>query len=310
MTAPGHISVQTPIAGLVELALTAPTFTDLIDRAERSDPTNWRWSDRPARGCSSPPRSPSPRPLLVVTATGREADDLTAELRGVFGDGGGDVPVLGDAAARAALARRRHRRGAADAAAPADASRRRQARPAAAGRGDHGAFAASADDARRGQGRAGGRCGSDRGGAEIAIRGAHRRDWSSWPTPGSTWSASAASSRSAAAFSTSSRPTAEHPVRVEFWGDEVTEMRMFSVADQRSIPEIPVDSADRGGLPGAAAHRRGAGAGRGAGRRDPRRPRATSPAPSATCWPSSPRASRSTGWRRCCRCCAPTTSRC
>ena len=25
-------------------------------------------------------------PLLVVTATGREADDLTAELRGVFGD--------------------------------------------------------------------------------------------------------------------------------------------------------------------------------------------------------------------------------
>ena len=37
-------------------------------------------------------------------------------------------------------------------------------------------------------------------------------------------------------------PTAEHPVRVEFWGDEVTEMRMFSVADQRSIPEINVDN--------------------------------------------------------------------
>ena len=33
-------------------------------------------------------------------------------------------------------------------------------------------------------------------------------------------------------------PTAEHPVRVEFWGDEVSEMRMFSVADQRSIAEI------------------------------------------------------------------------
>jgi transcription-repair coupling factor (superfamily II helicase) len=28
-------------------------------------------------------------------------------------------------------------------------------------------------------------------------------------------------------------PTAEHPVRVEFWGDEITEIRMFSVADQR-----------------------------------------------------------------------------
>jgi transcription-repair coupling factor (superfamily II helicase) len=30
-------------------------------------------------------------------------------------------------------------------------------------------------------------------------------------------------------------PTAEHPVRVEFWGDEVTEIRQFSVADQRSL---------------------------------------------------------------------------
>ncbi|WP_086820902.1 transcription-repair coupling factor [Allokutzneria sp. NRRL B-24872] len=32
-------------------------------------------------------------------------------------------------------------------------------------------------------------------------------------------------------------PTAEHPVRVEFWGDEVTEIRAFSVADQRSLPD-------------------------------------------------------------------------
>jgi transcription-repair coupling factor (superfamily II helicase) len=37
-------------------------------------------------------------------------------------------------------------------------------------------------------------------------------------------------------------PTAEHPVRIEFWGDEVTEMRMFSVADQRSIAEIEVET--------------------------------------------------------------------
>jgi transcription-repair coupling factor (superfamily II helicase) len=37
-------------------------------------------------------------------------------------------------------------------------------------------------------------------------------------------------------------PTAEHPVRAEFWGDEVTEMRMFSVADQRSIPEIEIET--------------------------------------------------------------------
>ena len=32
--------------------------------------------------------------------------------------------------------------------------------------------------------------------------------------------------------------TAEYPVRVEFWGDEITEMRAFSVADQRSQPEV------------------------------------------------------------------------
>jgi transcription-repair coupling factor (superfamily II helicase) len=31
-------------------------------------------------------------------------------------------------------------------------------------------------------------------------------------------------------------PTADHPVRVEFWGDEVAEIRPFSVADQRSLP--------------------------------------------------------------------------
>ncbi|MBT0566682.1 transcription-repair coupling factor [Williamsia sp. CHRR-6] len=32
--------------------------------------------------------------------------------------------------------------------------------------------------------------------------------------------------------------TADHPVRVEFWGDEITELRAFSVADQRSQPEV------------------------------------------------------------------------
>jgi transcription-repair coupling factor (superfamily II helicase) len=32
-------------------------------------------------------------------------------------------------------------------------------------------------------------------------------------------------------------PTEEHPLRVEFWGDEVTEVRPFSVADQRSLGE-------------------------------------------------------------------------
>ena len=35
-------------------------------------------------------------------------------------------------------------------------------------------------------------------------------------------------------------PTVDHPVRVEFFGDEVEELRAFSVADQRSLPE-PVE---------------------------------------------------------------------
>ncbi|HET7533371.1 MAG TPA: transcription-repair coupling factor [Nocardioidaceae bacterium] len=33
-------------------------------------------------------------------------------------------------------------------------------------------------------------------------------------------------------------PTLEHPVRVEFWGDEVEEIRSFSVADQRSLEPV------------------------------------------------------------------------
>ena len=32
-------------------------------------------------------------------------------------------------------------------------------------------------------------------------------------------------------------PTADHPLRVEFFGDEVEELRAFSVADQRSLPD-------------------------------------------------------------------------
>ncbi|MGY1615780.1 transcription-repair coupling factor [Geodermatophilus sp. SYSU D00691] len=34
-------------------------------------------------------------------------------------------------------------------------------------------------------------------------------------------------------------PTEPHPVRVEFWGDEVDELRYFSAADQRSLDERP-----------------------------------------------------------------------
>ena len=34
-------------------------------------------------------------------------------------------------------------------------------------------------------------------------------------------------------------PTEQHPVRVDFWGDEVDEVRSFAVADQRTIAQLP-----------------------------------------------------------------------
>ena len=34
-------------------------------------------------------------------------------------------------------------------------------------------------------------------------------------------------------------PTEQHPLRVEFWGDEVEEVRSFAVADQRTIEVVP-----------------------------------------------------------------------
>src|SRR5215218_4081789 len=85
MTASGTIRVETPIAGLVDLALRDPCLQDAARRA----------ADRPADLALVGPASAQvfaaaalaqAGPLLVVTATGREADDLTAELRGVFGD--------------------------------------------------------------------------------------------------------------------------------------------------------------------------------------------------------------------------------
>ncbi|MDF2823107.1 MAG: transcription-repair coupling factor, partial [Mycobacterium sp.] len=85
MTAQGHPSVQTPIAGLVELALGAPTFVDLIERS-RQRPDELALVGPTSSQVFAAAALAAQGPLLVVTATGREADDLTAELRGVFGD--------------------------------------------------------------------------------------------------------------------------------------------------------------------------------------------------------------------------------
>ena len=85
MTAPGPLAQIPRSRGSSNLALTAPTFRQLIERA----------AERPAELSLVGPASARLfvasalarlGSLLVVTATGREADDLTAELRGVFGD--------------------------------------------------------------------------------------------------------------------------------------------------------------------------------------------------------------------------------
>ena len=96
-------------------------------------------------------------------------------------------------------------------------------------------------------------------------------------------------------------PTEEHPVRVEFWGDTVEEIRWFKVADQRSL-EIAQHGLwappCRELLLTDAVRQRARRARRRAARR------------SATCWPSSPRASRSRAWSRSCRSCWRTPAVC
>ncbi|HZC94233.1 MAG TPA: CarD family transcriptional regulator, partial [Mycobacterium sp.] len=236
MTAPGPECVVTPIAGLVELALQAPTLQRLIDQA----------ADRPEELALVGPASARlfvacalarQGPLLVVTATGREADDLTAELRGVFGDAAALFPSwetlpherlspgVDTVGARLLLLRRLAHPQDARLGPPVQvvvtavrsllqpmAPRLSLLEPLTLAVGDEVAFegviarlvelAYTRVDmvGRRG---------------EFAVRGGILDVFA---------------------------PTAEHPVRVEFWGDEVSEMRMFSVADQRSIPEVGIDT--------------------------------------------------------------------
>ena len=240
MTAPGPECVVTPIAGLVELALRAPTLQGLIDlTADRPDeltlvgPASARLFVAGALARQGP--------LLVVTATGREADDLTAELRGVFGDSAAMFPSwetlpherlspgVDTVGARLMLLRRL--------AHPDDirlgpplrvviTAVRSLLQPMApqlglleplsltvgedtgAEGGFEGVIARLAELAYTRVDMVGRR-------GEFAVRGGILDIFA---------------------------PTAEHPMRVEFWGDEVSEMRMFSVADQRSIPEIGVEN--------------------------------------------------------------------
>ncbi len=235
MTASGTIRVQTPIAGLVDLALRDPSLQDVTRRA----------ADRPADLALVGPASArvfaagalaQAGPLLVVTATGREADDLTAELRGVFGDSAALFPSWEtlpherlspgvDTVGERLMVLRRL-------ANPDDerlgpplrvvvTTVRSLLQPMAPDLADiepvtlavgqevefNDVIARLVELAYTRVDMVGKR-------GEFAVRGGILDVFP---------------------------PTAEHPVRVEFWGDEVSEMRMFAVADQRSITDIDVD---------------------------------------------------------------------
>ncbi|MFV0494731.1 transcription-repair coupling factor [Mycobacterium sp.] len=236
MTDPGTVCAAPPLAGLAELALTAPTFQQLVELA----------SDRPDELRLTGPASARVfvaaalvmrGPLLVVTATGRETEDLTAELRGVLGAAVTAFPSwetlpherlspgVDTVGTRMMVLRRL---------AHPDDSRlgpplrvvvtavRSLLQPMTPGLGLRepltltvGGEISFEEVATRLVELAYSRVDMVARRGEFAVRGGILDVFA---------------------------PTAEHPVRVEFWGDEISEMRMFSVADQRSIPEIEVDT--------------------------------------------------------------------
>src|SRR3954454_11299503 len=236
MTASGITHVQTPIAGLIDLALRDPSLQDVVRRAADRPSDLTLIGPAGARVYAASALAQA-GPLLVVTATGREADDLTAELRAVFGEAAALFPSwetlpherlspgVDTVGARMMLLRRL--------AHPDDerlgpplrvvvTTTRSLLQPMAPDVAEIepvtltvGAEAEFDRVVERLVDLAYSRVDMVGKRGEFAVRGGILDVFP---------------------------PTAEHPVRAEFWGDEVSEMRMFSVADQRSIPDIAVDS--------------------------------------------------------------------
>jgi transcription-repair coupling factor (superfamily II helicase) len=234
------------MAGLVRLALSDPGLTDLTRRAADAAPAMALVGPASARLFVAAALAEA-GPLLVVTATGREADDLTAELGAVYGDAIAMFPSwetlpherlspgVETVGARMMVLRRLAHPDDMRLGAPLRvvvtttrsllqpmAPDLADIEPVTLTVGEEPRFAAGAAPAATFEavlerlvelaytrvdmvGKRG----------EFAVRGGILDVFT---------------------------PTAEHPVRVEFWGDEVSEMRMFSVADQRSIPDIAVDT--------------------------------------------------------------------
>ena len=245
MTASGITHVQTPIVGLVDLALRDPSLADVARRA----------ADRPADLPLVGPASArvfaatalaQAGPLLVVTATGREADDLTAELRGVLGEAVAMFPSwetlpherlspgVDTVGARMMLLRRL--------AHPDDerlgpplrvvvTTTRSLLQPMAPDVADIEPVTLTA----------GAEAQLDTGAARAATFEAVIARLVELAYDRVDMVGKRGEFAVRGGILDVFPPTAEHPVRVEFWGDEVSEIRMFSVADQRSIPDIAVD---------------------------------------------------------------------
>ena len=243
MIDPGHSHVQPPLTGLVDLALAAPPFSELVDRAAEKPAQLALFGPVGARLCAAWALAQG-GPRLVVTATGREADDLTAELRGVYGAAAALFPSwetlpherlspgVDTVGARMMVLRRL--------AHPDDArlgpplrvvvtTVRSLLQPMSPDVSEIEPVALSA-------------------GAELDFDGVISRLVELAYTR-VDMVAKRGEFAVRGGILDVFPPTAEHPVRVEFWGDEITEMRMFSVADQRSIPEIDIAEAGVVALP-------------------------------------------------------------
>jgi transcription-repair coupling factor (superfamily II helicase) len=224
------------MAGLVSLALSDPALADLTKKAADATPEMRLVGPASARLFVAAALAEA-GPLLVVTATGREADDLTAELRAVLGDAVAMFPSwetlpherlspgVETVGARMMVLRRL--------AHPADerlgpplrvvvTTARSLLQPMAPDLADVEPVTLTAGAEAEFDGvlqqlveLAYTRVDMVGKRGEFAVRGGILDVFP---------------------------PTAEHPVRIEFWGDEVSEMRMFSVADQRSLPDIVVDT--------------------------------------------------------------------
>lgn len=236
MTSPGQPRPATPLAGLVELALSAPVFTELAATAGAAPARRDLVGPASARLFVAAALARA-TPVLVVTATGREADDLIAELRAVLGDAAALFPSwetlpherlspgVDTVGARMLVLRRLARPDDPALGPPLQVvvtTARSLLQPMVAGLGDIepvtmrvGAETPFDEIITRLVELAYTRVDMVGRRGEFAVRGGILDVFP---------------------------PTAEHPVRVEFFGDEVTEMRLFSVADQRSIPDIEVDA--------------------------------------------------------------------